>query len=73
MMRCDRLAHAARATVDHQPQPILFVGLELDKVIASTERAELKSAVTVFQASPTVIRQRRILHACWQRFWHGLL
>src|SRR5919108_2689067 len=45
VMRPDRLAHRARAAVNHQPEAAaVLVGLELDEVIAATKCAELQLA-----------------------------
>ncbi len=45
----DRLAHGARAAVQHQPQAVRLVRLQLDEMVAAAERAELQRSLALLQ------------------------
>ena len=44
-MIADRLAEGPGATVNHQPEPVLLVGLKLQKVIPAAQSCELHRAL----------------------------
>ncbi len=64
MMPFDRLAHAAGAAVDHEPEPILFIGLQFDEMISAAERAELESADIAQHGRQPIVRQRVGFQLC---------
>jgi len=45
MMPGDRLPDSPRAAVNHHPQALVGVGLELEKMVAPPQRAQLHPAI----------------------------
>ena len=61
MMSLDRLSHRARTAVDHEPETIIRIGLQLDEMVPTAERSELQSADIVLPTTDgREIRLRRI-------------
>ena len=45
-MVADRLTESPRATMNHQPEPVFFVGLQLEKVVPAPQSCELQPTFT---------------------------
>lgn len=45
MVVANRLAECPRSAVDHDPDPIVLIGLNLDEVIPAPERCEFENAI----------------------------
>jgi hypothetical protein len=71
VMIADRLAHRARARVDHHPERAGIVGLQLEEVVATPQRAQLEPAEVARHGVERGMRQpseggwqrRRVAHA----------
>ena len=61
------LPDGPRAAVDHGPQPVVAVGLELDEVVAAAQRAELEPALPLGERLQRPVRQVARLSAPGER------
>ena len=58
-MVADCRTNPSRSTMDHQPEPTIVIALELDEMVAASERRELENAVGSANHVQAWVTQRR--------------